>query len=168
MLMCISCLFFHFRNTKSCSDCCDVTRILLTDNQPRLPSSLKGFLIFKTQKHHIRYGLCHVPSSKYSLFVSVSPCLVTELEGKAAKGPENKETSYVVRLGCLSTKLRRRAYSRAVARIQEGKERSVGFISELNSSVDLVRLVQQRPQRILVDLGQKMQILKKKLLLFRD
>uniref|UniRef100_A0A096LS48 Perilipin n=1 Tax=Poecilia formosa TaxID=48698 RepID=A0A096LS48_POEFO len=60
-----------------------------------------------------------------------------ELEAKAAKGFENKE-SYYVRLGCLSTKLRKRAYTRAVARIQEGKERSMGFISELNSTVDLM------------------------------
>lgn len=61
-----------------------------------------------------------------------------ELEATAAKGLDNKETSYYVRLGCLSTKLRRRAYSRAVARLQEGKERSVGLISGLNSPVDLI------------------------------
>ncbi|MEQ2172236.1 hypothetical protein GOODEAATRI_019045 [Goodea atripinnis] len=61
-----------------------------------------------------------------------------ELEAKAEKGFDNKETSYYVRLGCLSTKLRKRAYTRAVARIQEGKERSMGVISELNSTVDLV------------------------------
>ncbi|XP_047242872.1 perilipin-2 [Girardinichthys multiradiatus] len=61
-----------------------------------------------------------------------------ELEAKAVKGFDNKETSYYVRLGCLSTKLRKRAYTRAVARIQEGKERSMGVISELNSTVDLI------------------------------
>ncbi|CAG5929307.1 unnamed protein product [Menidia menidia] len=57
-----------------------------------------------------------------------------ELEAKAVKGFDNKEPSYYVRLGCLSTKLRKRAYIRAVARIRDGKQR----ITELNSTVDLI------------------------------
>ncbi|XP_038130718.1 perilipin-2 [Cyprinodon tularosa] len=61
-----------------------------------------------------------------------------ELEAEAVKGFDSKETSLYVRLGCLSTKLRKRAYTRAMARMQEGKERSMGFISELNSTVDLI------------------------------
>ncbi|KAM4564911.1 perilipin-2 [Fundulus diaphanus] len=61
-----------------------------------------------------------------------------ELEATAGSGFGGKETSYYVRLGCLSTKLRRRAYTRAVARIREGKERGMGFISELNATVDLM------------------------------
>ncbi|XP_042367974.1 perilipin-2 [Plectropomus leopardus] len=61
-----------------------------------------------------------------------------ELEAKTVKGFDNKEPSYYVRLGSLSTKLRKRAYTRAVAKIQDGKQRSVEFISELNSTVDLI------------------------------
>ncbi|XP_017269824.1 perilipin-2 [Kryptolebias marmoratus] len=61
-----------------------------------------------------------------------------ELEAKTENGSNDREPSYYVRLGCLSTKLRKRAYSRAVARIRDGKQRSMGFISELNSTVDLI------------------------------
>ncbi|KAM6909335.1 perilipin-2 [Xenentodon cancila] len=60
-----------------------------------------------------------------------------ELEAKAASAFESQQ-SYYVRLGCLSSKLRNRAYTRAVARIREGRQRSVGFISELHSTVDLI------------------------------
>uniref|UniRef100_A0A3P8U2W2 Perilipin n=1 Tax=Amphiprion percula TaxID=161767 RepID=A0A3P8U2W2_AMPPE len=61
-----------------------------------------------------------------------------ELEAKMEKGADAKQPSYYVRLGCLSTKLRRRAYTTAVARIQEGKQRSMEFISELNSTFEWI------------------------------
>ncbi|XP_044040720.1 perilipin-2 [Siniperca chuatsi] len=61
-----------------------------------------------------------------------------ELEAKTVRGFDKKEPSYYVRLGSLSTKLRKRAYTRALARIQDGKQRSREFISELNSTVDLI------------------------------
>lgn len=65
---------------------------------------------------------------------------VTELEPKTPKGFD-KEPSYYVRLGSISTKLRKRAYTRAVAKIQDGKQRSMEFISELNNTVDKVGLL---------------------------
>ncbi|XP_075968566.1 perilipin-2 [Anarhichas minor] len=61
-----------------------------------------------------------------------------ELEAKTVKGFDDKEPSYYVRLGSLSTKLRKRAYTRAVARVRDGKQQSMEFISELNSTVDLI------------------------------
>lgn len=61
-----------------------------------------------------------------------------ELEAKTVKGFEYKEPSYYVRLGSLSTKLRKRAYTRAMAKIRDGRQRSMEFISELNSTVDLI------------------------------
>lgn len=61
-----------------------------------------------------------------------------ELEAKPVRGFDRKEPSYYVRLGSLSTKLRKRAYTRAVAKIRDGKQRSVEFISELNTTVDLI------------------------------
>ncbi|XP_068164530.1 perilipin-2 [Antennarius striatus] len=61
-----------------------------------------------------------------------------ELEAKTVRGFEENEPSYYVRLGSLSTKLRLRAYTRAMARIQDAKQRSREFISELNSTVDLI------------------------------
>lgn len=61
-----------------------------------------------------------------------------ELEAKTENGADAKQPSYYVRLGCLSTKLRRRAYTTAVARIQEGKQRSMEFISELNSTFERI------------------------------
>ncbi|XP_031706678.1 perilipin-2 [Anarrhichthys ocellatus] len=61
-----------------------------------------------------------------------------ELEAKTVKGFDDKEPSYYVRLGSLSTKLRQRAYTRAVARVRDGKQQSMEFISELNSTVNLI------------------------------
>ncbi|XP_037531804.1 perilipin-2 [Nematolebias whitei] len=61
-----------------------------------------------------------------------------ELEAKDENGSDDLKPSYYVRLGCLSAKLRQRAYTRAVARIRDGKQRSMGFISELHSTVDLI------------------------------
>ncbi|KAM9335474.1 perilipin-2 [Symphorus nematophorus] len=61
-----------------------------------------------------------------------------ELEEKNVRGFDDMEPNYYVRLGSLSTKLRKRAYTRAVARIQDAKQRSREFISELNSTVDLI------------------------------
>lgn len=66
--------------------------------------------------------------------------LVTELESKTVRGFDKKQQSYYVRLGSLSTKLRQRAYTRAVTRIRDGRQRSMEFISELNNTVDLVSL----------------------------
>ena len=63
---------------------------------------------------------------------------MTELEAKTVNGFDRRDVSYYVRLGSLSTKLRKRAYTRAVAKIQDGKQRSMGFISGLNSTVDMV------------------------------
>ncbi|XP_033992563.1 perilipin-2 isoform X1 [Trematomus bernacchii] len=61
-----------------------------------------------------------------------------ELEAETATGFDREEASYYVRLGSLSTKLRKRAYTRAMAKIRDRKQRSVQFISELNSTVDLI------------------------------
>ncbi|XP_070710593.1 perilipin-2 [Pempheris klunzingeri] len=61
-----------------------------------------------------------------------------ELEAKTVRGFDEKQTSYYVRLGSLSTKLRKRSYNRALAKIQDGKQRSREFISELNYTVDLI------------------------------
>ncbi|KAK2863228.1 hypothetical protein Q5P01_002761 [Channa striata] len=62
-----------------------------------------------------------------------------ELEGKTVKGFDKKEPNYYIRLGSLSTKLRKRTYIKAVAKIQDGKQRSMEFISELNSTVDKIQ-----------------------------
>lgn len=74
------------------------------------------------------------------------PSLATELEAKTVKGFDDKEPSYYVRLGSLSTKLRKRAYTRAVARVRDGKQQSMEFISELNSTVDLVGLLSKHKE----------------------
>lgn len=69
------------------------------------------------------------------------PLLITELEAKTVRGFEEREQSYYVRLGSLSTRLRKRAYGKALAKIQTAKQRSREFIAELNSTVDLVGLL---------------------------
>ncbi|XP_039997297.1 perilipin-2 [Xiphias gladius] len=61
-----------------------------------------------------------------------------ELEAKTVQDFDKKELSYYVRLGSLSKKLRKRAYGRAMARIQDRKQRSLEFIFELNATVDVI------------------------------
>ncbi|KAJ0006561.1 hypothetical protein NQD34_013834 [Periophthalmus magnuspinnatus] len=61
-----------------------------------------------------------------------------ELEAKTVQGFDRNDPSCYVRLGSLSTKLRKRAYTKAVAKIQDGKQRSMEFISALNSTVDVI------------------------------
>ncbi|KAM9836412.1 perilipin-2 [Aulostomus maculatus] len=61
-----------------------------------------------------------------------------ELEAKTVTGFDRSERSYYVRLGSLSTKLRQRASTRAVAKIRDGKQRSLEYISELNSTADQI------------------------------
>uniref|UniRef100_A0A8C6T9J0 Perilipin n=1 Tax=Neogobius melanostomus TaxID=47308 RepID=A0A8C6T9J0_9GOBI len=62
-----------------------------------------------------------------------------ELEAKTVQGFDKDDPSCYVRLGSLSTKVRKRAYTRAVAKIQDGKQRSLEFISALNSTVDVIQ-----------------------------
>lgn len=87
----------------------------------------------------------HQSVCRLSLFLTgrfrCFPPPITELEAKTVRGFDRKKMSYYVRLGSLSTKLRKRAYTSAVAKIQDGKQRSREFISELSSTVDLVGLL---------------------------
>lgn len=61
------------------------------------------------------------------------------------EGFDQSAPSYYIRLGCLSSRLRRRAYSRTLAKLQEAKQRSKGFIEELNVTADLVGLHSRLP-----------------------
>ncbi|KAM9426842.1 perilipin-2 [Pholidichthys leucotaenia] len=62
------------------------------------------------------------------------------LEARTLKGFDKNEPSYYVRLGSLSTKLRKRAYARAITRIQIAKKRCMELFSELHSTVDLIEM----------------------------
>ncbi|XP_028329734.1 perilipin-2 [Gouania willdenowi] len=55
-----------------------------------------------------------------------------ELEADAVNGFDRRYPSYYIRLGSLSSKVRNRVYSRAVARIQDGRRRSMDFISTVD------------------------------------
>ncbi|XP_068569579.1 perilipin-2 [Cebidichthys violaceus] len=79
-------------------------------------------------------------STSESLVEQYLPLTEDELEpeAKTVKGFDDKEPSYYVRLGSLSSKLRKRAYTRAVAKVRDSKQRSMEFISELHSTVDLI------------------------------
>lgn len=79
-------------------------------------------------------------SCQNSTVCSCSCSLDTELEAKTVRDFDERRPNYYVRLGCLSARLRTRAYNKAVAKIQEAKLRSKEFICELNSTVDLVGL----------------------------
>ncbi|XP_008294574.1 perilipin-2 [Stegastes partitus] len=84
-------------------------------------------------------------STSESLVEQYLPLTEGELEMEARTEKGAKQPSYYVRLGCLSTKLRKRAYTRAVARIQEGKQRSMEFISELNSTFERIEYRRKNP-----------------------
>lgn len=47
-------------------------------------------------------------------------------------------SSYYVRLGTLSVKLRQRAYQRAVAKVHEARQQSQESITHLNRTMDVV------------------------------
>ncbi|KAJ8345139.1 hypothetical protein SKAU_G00293320 [Synaphobranchus kaupii] len=62
-----------------------------------------------------------------------------EKEAKTVEGFEGaSKPSYYVRLGSLSTKLRKRAYRQALAKVHEAKVRSQESISQLHHTVDLI------------------------------
>lgn len=63
----------------------------------------------------------------------------SELETQTLQGWDAAAApSYYVRLECLSTRLRQRAYSRAVSKILEARRRGRGLMTELQSPADLV------------------------------
>lgn len=84
---------------------------------------------FQTSKHQL-----NLMSSNLFLLHAL-----TEQEIKVTKGfDETNEPSYYVRLGSLSTKLRQRAYQKAISKVQDGKKDSQESISKLNRAMDLV------------------------------
>ncbi|XP_076829370.1 perilipin-2 [Brachyhypopomus gauderio] len=74
--------------------------------------------------------------------LSTSESLVENYLPGAEEGQETgenvEEPSYYVRLGSLSTKLRRRAYQTAIAKVYDAKKQSQEVISQLNHTVDLI------------------------------
>ncbi|MCI4377491.1 hypothetical protein PGIGA_G00204170 [Pangasianodon gigas] len=51
---------------------------------------------------------------------------------------ETNEPSYYVRLGSISTKLRQRAYQKAISKVHDAKNNSQESISQLNRTMDLI------------------------------
>lgn len=51
---------------------------------------------------------------------------------------KTNQLSYYVRLGSISTKLRQRAYQKAISKVRDAKENSQDSISQLNRTMDLV------------------------------
>ncbi|KAL7876075.1 hypothetical protein AOLI_G00110380 [Acnodon oligacanthus] len=63
-----------------------------------------------------------------------------ECETNSSRGFDGDpdEPSYYVRLGSLSTKLRQRAYQKAVTKVHDAKKRSQESISQLNHAMDMI------------------------------
>ncbi|KAJ8254001.1 hypothetical protein COCON_G00206130 [Conger conger] len=97
-------------------------------------------------------GVDSALSTSETLVDQYLPLTDDELE-KDAKTVEGFEMatkpSYYVRLGSLSTKLRKRAYRRALAKVHEAKARSQESISQLHHTVDLI----EHTRRNVGDLG---------------
>ncbi|XP_030635860.1 perilipin-2 [Chanos chanos] len=87
-------------------------------------------------------GLDTVLSTSENLVDQYLPGTEAEQENeiKMTKGfDDHSDTpSYYVRLGSLSSKLRQRAYHRAVAKVRDAKQRSQESISQLNHTMDLI------------------------------
>ncbi|KAK1797002.1 hypothetical protein P4O66_008404 [Electrophorus voltai] len=68
-----------------------------------------------------------------------------EYEASLTRGFEHdtEKPSYYVRLGSLSTKLRRRAYQKAIAKVYDAKTRSQETISHLNHTMDLIEFTRK-------------------------
>ncbi|XP_072543923.1 perilipin-2 [Salminus brasiliensis] len=56
---------------------------------------------------------------------------------------DTDESSYYMRLGSLSTKLRQRAYQKAVVKVQDAKKRSQDSISQINHAMDLIEFTRK-------------------------
>ncbi|XP_035253243.1 perilipin-2-like isoform X1 [Anguilla anguilla] len=86
-------------------------------------------------------GVDSALSTSETLVDQYLPLTDDELE-KEAKTVEGFDVaakpSYYVRLGSLSTKLRKRAYRQALAKVHEAKTRSQESISQLHLTVDLI------------------------------
>ncbi|XP_062849229.1 perilipin-2 [Trichomycterus rosablanca] len=69
-----------------------------------------------------------------------APEEIQEHETNLTKGFEHDadEHSYYVRLGSLSTKLRQRAYKKAISKVLDAKKHSQESISKLNHTMDLI------------------------------
>ncbi|RXM99649.1 Perilipin-2 [Acipenser ruthenus] len=92
-------------------------------------------------------GLDTVLSKSESLVDMYLPLTEEELATKA-KNVDGLELaankpSYYVRLGSVSTKLRKRAYHQALAKVRDAKQQSHEAISELRHNVDLIEYARQ-------------------------
>lgn len=56
---------------------------------------------------------------------------------------DSDESSYYVRLGSLSSKLRQRAYQKAVVKVQNAKKHSQKSISQINHAMDLIEFTRK-------------------------
>ncbi|XP_029530488.1 perilipin-2-like [Oncorhynchus nerka] len=87
-------------------------------------------------------GMDTALTTSESLVDQYLPCTEDELEieAKMVEGFDvaKDAPSYYVRLGSLSTKLRKRAYHKALAQVKDAKQRSQESISQLNHTVDLI------------------------------
>uniref|UniRef100_A0AAZ3RED7 Perilipin n=1 Tax=Oncorhynchus tshawytscha TaxID=74940 RepID=A0AAZ3RED7_ONCTS len=87
-------------------------------------------------------GMDTALTTSESLVDQYLPCTEDELEmeAKMVEGFDvaKDAPSYYVRLGSLSTKLRKRAYHKALAQVKDAKQRSQESISQLSHTVDLI------------------------------
>nr|XP_023676741.1 perilipin-2 isoform X2 [Paramormyrops kingsleyae] len=80
-----------------------------------------------------------------------------EKEAKMVKGfdANPQKSSYYVRLGSLSVKLRKRAYHQAIEKVRDTKQRSQESISQLHNTVDLIEYARKNVDDANLKLHQK-------------
>ncbi|XP_053716348.1 perilipin-2 isoform X1 [Synchiropus splendidus] len=89
---------------------------------------------------------------------------LAELEDNSISNFDRTQQGYYVRLGCLSTKLRRRATATALDKIQAGKLRSLEFLSELNTTVDMIHPGRPHKRVPLRSAGQEAEVIESRTL----
>ncbi|KAM9827353.1 perilipin-2 [Neosynchiropus ocellatus] len=89
---------------------------------------------------------------------------LAELDDNSVSNLDREPRGYYARLGCLSTKVRRRATATALDKIQAGKLRSLEFLSELNTTVDMIHPGRQNKRAPLRSAGQEAEVIESRTL----
>ncbi|KAM4612087.1 perilipin-2 [Polymixia lowei] len=121
----------------------DKTRGAVQDGMEMTKAVVSGSVNTVLESRVARLVSCSVDtalSTSESLVEQYLPLSEDELEVEAKMVGEfdKEQPSYYVRLGSLSVKLRKRAYTRALAKVQDAKQRSQESISQLHYTVDLI------------------------------
>ncbi|KAM4848771.1 perilipin-2 [Urocitellus parryii] len=127
----------------------DKTKGAVTGGVEKTKSVVNGGINTVLESRMVQFvssGVENVISKSEMLVDQYLPLTEEEIEKEAKKVEgfdEVQKSSYYVRLGSLSTKLRARAYQQALNRVKEAKQMSQETISQLHSTVHLIEFARK-------------------------